>query len=843
MSALRNIFACLVHESRECVTDLVRNLHHLDPDSRILLYNGGRDTELLQGFPFEQYNAVVHPTPRPMKWGWLHDFALDCFRFALEGEPFDAMTIVDSDQLGLRPGYSGFLGDFLAANPGAGLLGNVQTPQGPNNRAAPAVNARRELDLWRPFLRKFPQGESQFVHWTFWPSTVFSADAARDLVKLWDGDAQLQDILRRSRIWATEEVLFPTLVALLGHRVLTSPCNYDLVRYRVRYSTRQLDGAMASPAAYWAHPIPRRADDPLRAHVRSRFGGYEGSARGTLAMAPDVAPEGPALGVARDGVAPVPQAPEEPEAGRPRLLLTWPILAEMRKVEGWLSDEEADLLIAASSRALASLPAPHAVVEVGSFCGKATVVLGRVAESLGSPAPVHAIDPGDGVVGSRDGGLRHLGPTREKLQQTLRQAGLASRVRVHFESAPAVPWSEPIGFLLVDGLHDYASVAADFHHLEPWLATGGLAAFHDCADYFPGVKRFVQELVRGGRFRRVHTAGTLAVLEKVAAAERVDALAVPGGMQDGGATAEAMVARPSEAATAGGMVGMAELTGVAEVAARTDAAPPALGRVADGAATAVVASGSGRARVTLPASAAGTRVSCIMPTYNRRRFVPLAVRWFLAQDWADRELIVVDDGDEPCGDLLPEDARIRYVRLERRHSLGAKRNLACQAASGSVIVHWDDDDWSAPTRLTYQVSSLLKAGAAVCGLTRVYYHQPTTGRSWQYVYPAGQRPWVSGNTLCYTRDFWRRNPFPDINVGEDARFLWSDPSRKLLALEDASFFVACVHDANVDPKRVHHRFWHPHSTDAVRALMGEAFDAVRLAALSAEQRPLVAGAT
>jgi glycosyltransferase involved in cell wall biosynthesis len=231
-----------------------------------------------------------------------------------------------------------------------------------------------------------------------------------------------------------------------------------------------------------------------------------------------------------------------------------------------------------------------------------------------------------------------------------------------------------------------------------------------------------------------------------------------------------------------------------------------------------------------------------MPTFNRRRFVPLAVRWFLAQDWEHRELIVVDDGTEPVGDLLPEDPRIRYVRLDRRHSLGAKRNLACQAARGDVIVHWDDDDWSAPTRLTYQVSSLLRASASACGLTRVYYHQPTTGRSWQYVYPAGQRPWVSGNTLCYTRDSWRRTPFPDINVGEDARFLWSDPSRKLLVLDDPSFFVACVHDANIDPKRVHHRFWHAHPTDAIRALMGDAFDALRNAALPAEPRPLAAGA-
>lgn len=26
-------------------------------------------------------------------------------------------------------------------------------------------------------------------------------------------------------------------------------------------------------------------------------------------------------------------------------------------------------------------------------------------------------------------------------------------------------------------------------------------------------------------------------------------------------------------------------------------------------------------------------VSCIMPTFNRRRFVPMALRWFAAQDW------------------------------------------------------------------------------------------------------------------------------------------------------------------------------------------------------------------
>jgi hypothetical protein len=521
MPALRNIFACLVHERRDCVVDLVRNLHFLDPSSLILLYNGGRDDGLLQDFPFERYNAVVHPAPRPMKWGWLHDFALDCFRFAQAHHPFDTMTIVDSDQLGLRPGYSEYLGQFLSHHPGAGLLGTIHTPASAGARAAPAVNARKELDLWRPFLRRFPDGESKFVHWTFWPSTVFTADAARALVTLWDQDAQLRSILQRSRIWATEEVVFPTLVALLGLPVLQNPCRYDLVRYRVKYSCAQLDTGMADPDIFWAHPIPRQYDDPLRAHVRARFQGYGAP---ESAVPDEVRKMKPASASPRAPSSPAPhlELVEAPAPAReqppPRLLLTAPILAEMRKIEGWLSDEEADLLIAASAHTLSTLPAPFTVVEVGSLRGKATVVLGRVAEAVGSPARIHAIDPGDGLVGARDRGLQQLGPTRDALERNLRLAGLDARVRIHTAHAPMVPWSEPIGFLLIDGLHDHASVSADFHHLEPWLMENGLVAFHDCADYFPAVKRFVHELLRGGRFRLVHHAGTLCVLQKLTAA-------------------------------------------------------------------------------------------------------------------------------------------------------------------------------------------------------------------------------------------------------------------------------------------------------------------------------------
>jgi hypothetical protein len=79
-------------------------------------------------------------------------------------------------------------------------------------------------------------------------------------------------------------------------------------------------------------------------------------------------------------------------------------------------------------------------------------------------------------------------------------------------------WERPIDLLVVDGLHDYASVAQDFYAFEGMLAPGALAAFHDYADYFPGVRRLVDELLEGSNWTEVAQAGTLKLLRRQTAA-------------------------------------------------------------------------------------------------------------------------------------------------------------------------------------------------------------------------------------------------------------------------------------------------------------------------------------
>jgi glycosyltransferase involved in cell wall biosynthesis len=211
-------------------------------------------------------------------------------------------------------------------------------------------------------------------------------------------------------------------------------------------------------------------------------------------------------------------------------------------------------------------------------------------------------------------------------------------------------------------------------------------------------------------------------------------------------------------------------------------------------------------------------VSCIMPTSDRRAFVPRAIAQFLEQDYPHRELIVVDDGADSVADLIPDDPRIRLIRLDRTATIGTKRNLACEAARGDLIAHWDDDDWMAPWRLRYQIDEMLRDGAEVCGLSRLLFYQETTRRAWEYVYPAG-RPWLAGGTLCYRRSVWASHRFADVNEGEDTRFVWTLRGVKLLALRDARFYVATVHARNTSPKRTSDGRYQPREAASIEALM------------------------
>ena len=85
---------------------------------------------------------------------------------------------------------------------------------------------------------------------------------------------------------------------------------------------------------------------------------------------------------------------------------------------------------------------------------------------------------------------------------------------------------------------------------------------------------------------------------------------------------------------------------------------------------------------------------------------------------------------------------------------------------------------------------------------------------------SGSFPWLAGNSLLYTRGFWRQAPFPPLQVGEDTRFLWSHSLRRMVVLPDHRFYVALVHSGNTSPKHLNGAYWSRWSDD-IKTIIGE----------------------
>ncbi len=99
------------------------------------------------------------------------------------------------------------------------------------------------------------------------------------------------------------------------------------------------------------------------------------------------------------------------------------------------------------------------------------------------------------------------------------------------------------------------------------------------------------------------------------------------------------------------------------------------------------------------------QLSIIIPTHNRPHLLPLAVQSAFNQTYQDLEVVVVDDASsEPV--QLPEDPRLRVIRLEPGVGGAGARNVGTQAARGRWVTYLDDDDRLLPNMAEVSLAAL-----------------------------------------------------------------------------------------------------------------------------------------
>jgi glycosyltransferase involved in cell wall biosynthesis len=118
-----------------------------------------------------------------------------------------------------------------------------------------------------------------------------------------------------------------------------------------------------------------------------------------------------------------------------------------------------------------------------------------------------------------------------------------------------------------------------------------------------------------------------------------------------------------------------------------------------------------------------TLLSIIIPTYNRPQLLKRAVKSALEQSVEDLEVVVVDDGSaEPVN--LPEQPRLRIIRMSVNRGVAAARNIGAKVAHGRWIAYLDDDDQLLPHFAEVSLNALVhtalpKPVAVLSGLEAV----------------------------------------------------------------------------------------------------------------------------
>ena len=191
-------------------------------------------------------------------------------------------------------------------------------------------------------------------------------------------------------------------------------------------------------------------------------------------------------------------------------------------------------------------------------------------------------------------------------------------------------------------------------------------------------------------------------------------------------------------------------------------------------------------------------VSCVMPTWNRRAFIPCAIDCFLKQTYENRELVILDDGEEPIQDLIPRDGRIRYVFESHRRVTGDKRNRVNELAKGAIICHWDDDDWSAADRIAFQVDLLEKSNKPVTGFGTLLFWDVDARKTKRY--RTSMAGYVCGTTLAYRKNFWALRHFRLKQEASDNDFV-NSIARSIAASDEFSHIVARIHNCHHTSKK------------------------------------------
>jgi hypothetical protein len=197
-------------------------------------------------------------------------------------------------------------------------------------------------------------------------------------------------------------------------------------------------------------------------------------------------------------------------------------------------------------------------------------------------------------------------------------------------------------------------------------------------------------------------------------------------------------------------------------------------------------------------------VSVCTPTFNRRPFIQTMFQCFKNQTYPKEriEWIIVDDGTDKIDDLIRASgiSQIKYVSVEKKMYLGAKRNLMHSHCKGSIIVYMDDDDYYPPDRIEHAVERLLENPAAMCaGSSEIYIYFKHIQRMVQF--GPYQKNHATAGTFAFRSELLKTSKYEETAALAEERAFLKDYTVPFVQLDPMKTILCFSHEHNTFDKR------------------------------------------
>ena len=166
------------------------------------------------------------------------------------------------------------------------------------------------------------------------------------------------------------------------------------------------------------------------------------------------------------------------------------------------------------------------------------------------------------------------------------------------------------------------------------------------------------------------------------------------------------------------------------------------------------------------------------------------------------EWIILDDGEDCVKDVFDayKIPNLRYIRLQEKLLIGAKRNILNKEARGSILVAMDDDDYYSPKRVSHVVKKFITNPLIqVVGASEIYVYYSDIKKI--YKFGPYTKNHATNGTMAWRKEYANTHTYDETVAFAEERSFLLNYTTPLIQLDPLQVMLVMSHSDNTHNKK------------------------------------------